>query len=103
MITSEGEHVNDICGEINNGFIMTRPNNNIFIYLINNILNNINPMDYGYNVKYLYTQMQPTKIFQKFTQNNLNFYLFKEIIISDKYYITDKNNNILINTNGHDY
>ena len=103
MITSEGVHVNDICGEINNGFIMTRPNNNIFIYLINNILNNINPTDYGYNVKYLYTQMQPTKIFQKFTQNNLNFYLFKEVMINDKYYITDKNNNILINTNGHDY
>jgi hypothetical protein len=82
---------------------MTRPNNNIFIYLINNILNNINPIDYGYNVKYLYARMQPTKIFQKFTQNNLNFYLFKEVMINNKYYIKDKNNNILINTNGHDY
>jgi len=41
--------------------------------------------------------------FSKITQNNLNFYLFKEVMINDKYYITDKNNNILINTNGHDY
>ena len=103
MISSLGANSNNTYGECNNGFIITKPNNNLFIYLINNIISNINPLDYGYYVKYLYTQLQPVKVFEKYNKNNFNYYLFKEVMISNKYYIVDKNENIIINTNGHDY
>ena len=103
MISSVGANSNNIYSECNNGFIITKPNNNLFIYLINNIISNINPLDYGYYVKYLYTQLQPLKVFEKYNKNNFNYYLFKEVMISNKYYIVDKNENIIINTNGHDY
>lgn len=36
-------------------------------------------------------------------KNNFNYYLFKEVMIDNKYYIFDKNENIIINKNGHDY
>ena len=32
-------------------------------------------------------------------QINKKYYLFKEVMINNKYYIVDKNENIIINTN----
>lgn len=104
FITSVGAHSNIQFGECTNGFLMSSPNNNLFNELIQTIISIPNPSDYGFFVKDLFNKLNKPLIFTSYTNNdNFRYYLFKEIKIDNKYYITDSSNNIIINTNGHNY
>lgn len=103
FISAIGAHSNDAFGECTNGFILTEPENTIFLYLIQFIVENPNPQDYGLYVKDLFNKLTPTQVHKSYTLGNLTFYLYREVRISGKYYIVDSSNNIIINTNGHNY
>lgn len=103
FITAVGAHSNNTFGECTNGFILTEPSNNIFLYLIDFMVANPNPRDYGLYVKDLFNKLTPTQVHKSYTLGNLTFYLYREVRISGKYYIVDSSNNIIINTNGHNY
>ena len=103
FITAVGAHTNNSFGECTNGFIMCTSNNNIFDRLIETIINNNNPKDYGLFVKDIYNKLNNPLPFIKYNHNNITCFLFKEIKFKNKYYIIDSLNNIIINTNGHVY
>ena len=103
MITSIGAHTNKHFGECTNGFIFTVPNNTLFIHLINFIMNNPNPVDYGLYVKDLFNKLSPVSLFNPYTKDGVCYYLFKEVLLNKKYYITNKQQELIVNTNAHNY
>lgn len=102
FITCLGAHSNQKFGECTNGIILCKKGNPIFLKLIDKILKNPNPSDYGQNVKDMFNIISPPNINQQFYKENWSYYLFKEVRIFNKYYILD-NNIKIINTNGHNY
>ena len=102
FITCIGAHSNKNFGECTNGIILCKKNNPIFLILINKILKNPNPSDYGQNVKDMYNILSPPNINTKYYKEFFSYYLFREVKINKKYYILD-NNIKIINTNGHNY
>lgn len=103
MITSIGAHTNQRFGECTNGFIFTAPNNSLFIHLINFIMNNPNPTDYGLYVKDLFNKLSPVSVFTPYEKNGLRYYLFQEVLFNQKYYIANKQRELIVNTNAHNY
>lgn len=102
FITAVGAHSNSRFGECTNGIILCRKNNPIFLNLINNIVKVPNPIDYGKNVKDFYNILNP-KIFEQYSNEQITYYLFREICDNNKYYIVNKQGNKIIKTNGHQY
>ena len=103
FITALGAHSNSKFGECCNGFIITKPNNPIFLKLIKHIVDTQNPVDYGGFVKDLYNKLNKPQPFCNFTANDANCYLFKEVKAEDKYYIINVDHQIIMTTNGHNY
>lgn len=103
FISAIGAHSNDVFGECTNGFILTEPSNSIFLYLIDFIVENPNPRDYGLYVKDLFNKLSPKQLYKPYFLGDLSYYLYREVRIGGKYYIVDSNNNIIIHTNGHNY
>ena len=89
MITAIGAHSNSNFGECCNGFIITKKYNPIFLDLINLIVKDPNPVDYGNNVKQMYNRL--------FSENNI--YYYKEVKIDNKYFMVNNNGEIIININ----
>lgn len=102
FITCQGAHSNERFGECTNGIILCKRGNKLFHDLIDKIIRNPNPRDYGLRVKEMYNAINPT-VFSKFIRKDMSFYLYKEVMMGKKYYIVDHSNHIIINTNGHDY
>ena len=104
FITALGAHSNAAFGECCNGFIITKPNNPIFLDLIKHIVDTQNPVDYGGFVKDLYNKLNAPLPFCNFTTNDVNCYIFKEVQAAPgKYYIINSDNQIIMTTNGHNY
>lgn len=104
MITSIGAHTkNYYNGECTNGFIFTVPNNPLFIDLICFIMNNPNPKDYGLYVKDLFNRLSPVSLFTPYKKYDIICYLFREVLLNRRYYIINKYQNIIVNTNAHNY
>jgi mannosyltransferase OCH1-like enzyme len=103
FISAVGAHSNNKFGECTNGLIFTTSYNDIFLYLIEFIVQNPNPTDYGLYVKDLFNKLNPKESYKSYNIGDLTYYLYKEVMISGKYYIVDSSNNIIINTNGHNY
>ena len=103
FITSLGAHSNKNFGECTNGFILTVPGNKLFLKLINYIVKNPNPSDYGAFVKNLYENLNKPTPFVEFKIGELGYYLFLEVRYEGKYYIIDKNRRAILNSNGHGY
>jgi hypothetical protein len=103
FVTALGAHSNSKFGECCNGFIITKPNNPIFLDLIKHIVDTQNPVDYGGFVKDLYNKLNAPLPFCNFTANDANCYLFKEVQSHGKYYIINVVNQNIMNTNGHNY
>ena len=103
FITSLGAHSNNLFGECTNGFIFTKKENPIFLQLIDHIINNPNPSDYGNYVKDIYNKLNNPKPFQPFIINNVKTYLFQEVCSNHKYYIITNQSQAIVNTNGHNY
>ena len=103
FITSLGAHSNNLFGECTNGFIFTKKENPIFLQLIDHIVNNPNPSDYGNYVKDIYNKLNNPKPFQPFIINNVKTYLFQEVCSNHKYYIITNQSQAIVNTNGHNY
>ena len=103
FISAIGAHSNHNFGECTNGLIFTEPSNDIFLHLINFIIRNQNPTDYGLYVKDLYNKLSPKTPYKSYEINNLSYYLYREVRLAGKYYIVDSSSNIIVNTNGHNY
>jgi len=103
FVTALGAHSNAAFGECCNGFIITKPNNPIFLNLIKHIVDTQNPVDYGGFVKDLYNKLNKPLPFCNFTTNEVNCYLFHEVQAAGKYYIINSDNQIIMTTNGHNY
>ena len=67
------------------------------------IINTQNPSDYGNYVKDLYNKLNNPTPFCQYMVNNINTYLFREVSVNNKCYIINSNNNVIVNTNGHEY
>jgi hypothetical protein len=103
FVTALGAHSNAAFGECCNGFIITKPNNPIFLNLIKHIVDTQNPVDYGGFVKDLYNKLNAPVPFCNFNINEVNCYVFREVKVEDKYYIINADNQIIMTTNGHNY
>ena len=103
FVSAIGAHSNNTFGECTNGFILAEPSNTIFLALIKFIALNPNPQDYGLYVKDLFNKLTPAQVYKSYVLGEKSFYLYREVKISGKYYIVDSNDNIIINTNGHNY
>jgi len=105
FITSLGAHSNENFGECTNGFILTVPGNKIFLKLIDYIVRNPNPSDYGAFVKNLYNNLNKPVPFVKFKigEPPMKYYLFLETKYMGKYYIIDAQKRVILFSNGHGY
>ena len=100
--TSNTNNVYEVC----NGYIITIPNNPIFLELIDLIIKNPNPTDYGLNVKNFYSSLKSNtllKPYQYFEKNNTLVMLQQEVNINNKYYVLDDKKDVIFNSNGHLY
>ena len=108
LISSIGAHTSDKNNvyEVCNGYIITTPNNPIFLELINLIIKNPNPTDYGLNVKNFYSSLKSDtllKPYQYFEKNNILYMLQKEVNINNRYFVLDNKNQVVFNSNGNLY
>lgn len=93
------------------GFLISEPKNKIFLTLIEDMLKNPNPEDYGYHIKFFGAQLLKESKLNEFILNekiqmedNGNYFLFKEIEYSyEKYATSDKNNRFILCGNHHGY
>ena len=95
FICMEGAHTKPPIFEMANGFIASKKGNPIFLALVNLMLEDPNPQDYGQNVKRFYKQLHSN------TMNDV--FVLKEVQGPDgKYYISYKEEMIGL-SNGHGY
>ena len=99
LLCVEGAHTTEHVKEMANGFIASRENNRIFLDLIDLMVKDPNPHDYGMNVKRCYSKIRSSS--PLFTNESGTFVL-KEMPSNGKYNIFYKDT-ILINSNGHGY
>ena len=94
------------------GFIITKPKNEIFKILINDMLINPNPEDYGYHIKFFGQKLLDLSNLKNFTlydkvnisDLNISYYLFNEIqYIQGKWGAVDSENKLILCGNYHNY
>ncbi len=112
LVTSKSAHSGD---GLYQGFLISTPNNEILKMLIENIVANPNPEDYGYYIKYFGTLIKQNANYFKnlitdfspfnyYEINKTIFYMFKELMyIQNKYCTVDENDTVLFYANGHNY
>jgi hypothetical protein len=99
LLCVEGAHTNEDVKEMANGFLASRENNRVFLDLIDQMVQDPNPEDYGMNVKRCYSYIRTSA--PLFTNENGTFVL-KEQPVDGKYYIYC-NNTMVLYSNGHGY
>jgi hypothetical protein len=93
------------------GFLISEPKNKIFLTLIEDMLKNPNPDDYGYHIKFFGAHLLKESNLNEFVLNskvklddNNDYFLFKEIQYTyEKYGTVDKNNRFILCGNHHGY
>jgi hypothetical protein len=99
LICVEGAHTTDDVKEMANGFLASREKNRVFLDLIDLMVKEPNPHDYGMNVKRCYSKLRSSA--PLFTNENDTFVL-KEKPVNGKYYIYC-NDTMIVYSNGHQY
>ena len=89
--------------ELANGFFGTAPKHNLFLSLIEMMIDEPNPSDYGMNVKRVYRKLSTLHSMTPFSTEN-GICLVQELgPIQSKYYIYGPSQTMLCFSNGHGY
>ena len=101
----QGAHTDPVKGvyEIHNGFMGCVKGMSLFLDLVEEMVRDPNPADYGKNVKNLYCAVAlrgggEVKLYENFA----GFYVFREVGVEGKYYMVYRNE-VLALGNGHGY
>tara|TARA_R110000868_G_scaffold220226_1_gene471360 strand:+ start:3546 stop:4190 length:645 start_codon:yes stop_codon:yes gene_type:complete len=105
LITVKSQHKGD---GLYQGLLISKPGNKLFNILINNIIENPNPVDYGYYIKFFGSHIRKNngcdnfEPFIHYKIDDISFYMFKEILYEDTKYVSiDSDENIILYGNGH--
>lgn len=88
--------------ECANGFMGSNPKNPIYIQLVKEMYSDINPRDYGMNVKRMYSHISNKMEVEPFKKIN-NIYFLEEYCLNNKYMIRSGINNNVSYSNDSGY